>query len=175
MFAYMRFKKWHFWWRHHDVTQISWIVVYCHYLTNILSKEFRFYRFPFMRYKNKRSKTWKIHIKSRYGVMITSSHFLSKTHSVLTTCQVSTKADLPFCRYRPLNMQLCDDVTCPMITSSWRHASAYIYAVRTMLVPTLNDLGQSLMAKVACRKNLYKVNGLLGKKEEEEDEQRKKI
>ena len=42
---------------------------------------------------------------------------------------------------------------------------------------SLNDLRYSLMAKVACRKNVYKVNGLLGKKEDddEEEEERKKI
>ena len=34
-------------------------------------------------------------------------------------------------------------------------------------MPTLNDVRQSLMAKVACRKNVYKINGLLVKKEEE--------
>ena len=42
MFPYMCFWKSHFWWRHHDVTPISWILVYCHYLPNILSKEFWF-------------------------------------------------------------------------------------------------------------------------------------
>ena len=41
-------------------------------------------------------------------------------------------------------------------------------------MPTLSDLGQSLMAKVACRKTMYKVNGLLGKKEEDEDEEERK-
>ena len=38
-------------------------------------------------------------------------------------------------------------------------------------MPTLKDLGQSLMAKVACRKTMYKVNGLLGKKEEDEEDE----
>ena len=63
------------------------------------------------------------------------------------------------------------------MTSSWRHSSGHIYAIRTMPVPTLNDLGQSLMAKVLARKTMYKVNGLLCKKEEdeEEEEERKKI
>ena len=40
-----------------------------------------------------------------------------------------------------------------------------------MPVPTLNDLGQSLMAKVLARKTMYKVNGLLCKKEEDEEEE----
>ena len=40
-------------------------------------------------------------------------------------------------------------------------------------MPTFIDLGLSLMAKVACRKTMYKTNGLLGKKEEDEEEERK--
>ena len=35
-------------------------------------------------------------------------------------------------------------------------------------MPTLNDGQQSLMARVACRKKVYKINGLLVEKEEEE-------